>query len=108
MRIMRATSGGEVAWVACMGPNKWVHGYLAQTNQFHYSHALDDDYYWEMDFEYVDIDPAAAVSLINAGAGRLDDSKSWVVERLVASESILSAEEVLGEAAADIHREVSS
>ncbi len=106
MKILKATyNEGEPYWVACIGPDTRVYAYLSKTNLFHYAHALDVDYYWDMDMAYFEIESSEAVALINSGVGRLDASKAWVVERLSNSEWSLSAEEVLGEAAAGIHRD---
>ncbi|MGB3827359.1 MAG: hypothetical protein WA962_01160 [Ornithinimicrobium sp.] len=106
MKILKATYNQEYPyWVACIGPDTRVYAYISKTNLFHYSHALDLDYYWDMDMDYVTIEPSEAVDLINSGIGQLDESKAWVVERLIASEWSLSADEVLGEAAGGIHRD---
>lgn len=105
MRITKAIYQGETAWVVCVTEYSRVYAYLWETNQFHYFHALDIDYHWDMDMEYVEIEPAEAIALINSGVGRLDSSKAYVAERLIASEKSLRAEEVLGEAAASIRRD---
>ncbi len=106
MKIHKAIyQQGDPYWVVCITPFSRVYAYLWKTNQFHYFHALDLDYHWDMDMDYVEIEPAEAVALINSGVGRLDPSKAYVADRLIASEKSLSAEEVLGEAAAGIRRD---
>lgn len=104
MKVMKAVHDNTlVAWVTCVGRDERVYGYLANTNAFHYSPSLDDDYYWEMDLEYVEIEPSEAVELINSGVGRFDQSKAWVVDRLTKSERTLTVDEVLGASAAHIN-----
>lgn len=106
MKVLKAIFNHEHPyWVGCIGPDTQIYGYLAKTHRFHYSHSLDDDYYWEQDLEWVEITSNEAVALINAGVGQLDGEKGWVADRLAASDRSLSVEEVLGEAAAHIRDE---
>ncbi|MGB3187714.1 MAG: hypothetical protein WBG36_05325 [Ornithinimicrobium sp.] len=91
-------------WLACLGSDYRVYGYLAASGRFHFSDSLHYDYFGDRQFLFTFITAAEAADLIRAGTGGTSHVTPGATEQLVAAPWSLSAEEVLGEAAADITR----
>lgn len=103
MKIMMATSeDGRPRWLVCLAHETGIHAYAQQTNEFRYSHPLDVDHRWDMEFTYSGITPEATVERMNTGIGLVSTLDERTREKLRPSELRFSAHEVLGDASSVI------
>ncbi|CAN5371727.1 hypothetical protein BH23ACT6_BH23ACT6_11790 [soil metagenome] len=89
-------------WLACIGPDYRVYGYYADSNRFYFSDALHYDYFGDRQMIFTFISPHQSVDLINDGVGAPSHFPPGGAARLIEAPWSMSAEEVLGDAAADI------
>lgn len=70
-QLLHVHAGSRSIWLAAMG--EWrMYVYTPNTGKFHRNDALGQDYFWDQELSYDEVDIETARLLMSRGVGRLD------------------------------------